>query len=301
MVNFLRQSRTLMNRRTFVKNSTFAAASVSVFGSIYWNGRSFEGNNPTTTDILGPFYRPGCPMRSNIAPPDSAGEPFSVSGTIFQADGKKPMAGALVEVWQCDEKGAYDNTSDDYLCRGAVKTGADGKYTFKTIIPVPYSVGAGYRPAHIHMRISSDDHQDLITQIYFKGDPHLKEDPSSASPQAVNRILEIKNSGKDKFVTFDIVMSKQFPLEAAAYKKLTGLYSLDDNKMLDFIHDGDLLFVKQDGLMVAALEYKGNNQFEEPDGYKVQFLFAQGAPTKIKITDYNGKVQGGVKYIKYPD
>src|SRR5688572_2711415 len=290
-----------MNRRTFVKNSALAAASVSVFGSIHWNGRSFEGNNPTTTDILGPFYRPGSPMRSNIAPPNSAGEPFTVSGTIFQLDGKKPMSGALVEAWQCDEKGVYDNTSDEYLCRGAVKTGADGKYTFKTILPVPYKVGSGYRPAHVHMRVSSDDHQDLITQIYFKGDPHLKGDSSSASPQAVNRILDVKNSPKDKFVTFDIVMSKQFPLEASAYKKLTGLYSMDNNKMYDFFNDGDLLFVKSDGLMVAALGYKGNNQFDDSNGYNVQFLFDQAGPTKIKITDENGKVQEGVKFIKYPD
>jgi len=290
-----------MNRRTFVKNSTLAAASVSVFGSIYWNGRSFEGNNPTTTDILGPFYRPGSPMRSNIVPPNTAGEPFTVSGVVYQSDGRKPMASALVEVWQCDEKGVYDNTSDDYLCRGAVKTGADGKYMFKTIVPVPYQVGGGHRPAHIHMRISSNDHQDLITQVYFKGDPHLDEDSSSSSPQAVNRILEIENSGKGKFVTFDIVMSKQFPLEAAAYKKVTGLYSMNDNTMCDFSNDGDLLFVKKDGLMIAALEYKGNNQFEESGGMKVQFSFVSGGDTNIKITEWDGKVLEGKKYIKYPD
>jgi protocatechuate 3,4-dioxygenase beta subunit len=290
-----------MNRRTFVKNSTLAAASVSVFGSIYWNGRSFEGNNPTTTDILGPFYRPGSPMRSNIAPPNTAGEPFTVSGVIYESDGRKPMASALVEVWQCDEKGVYDNTSDDYLCRGAVKTGANGTYTFRTIVPVPYKVGSGHRPAHIHMRISSDDHQDLITQIYFKGDPHLDEDSSSSSPQAVNRILEIKNSGKGKFVNFNIVMSKQFPLEAAAYRKLTGLYSMNDETMYDFVSDGDLLFVKRDGLMVSALEYKGNNQFEESPGMKVQFSFAQNGETSIKVTSWDGKVLEGKKYIKYPD
>jgi hypothetical protein len=71
--------------------------------------------------------------------------------------------------------------------------------------------------------------------------------------------------------------------------------------MYEFLNDGDLLFLKSDGLMVAALEYKGNNQFEDSSGYKVQFQFAQSGPTKIKITDENGKVQEGVKYIKYPD
>lgn len=290
-----------MNRRTFVKNSAMAAASVSVFGSIYWNGRSFEGNNPTTTDILGPFYRPGSPMRSNIAPPNTAGEPFTVSGVVYESEGRKPMASALVEVWQCDEKGVYDNTSDDYLCRGAVKTDSDGKYMFKTILPVPYKISSGYRPAHIHMRISSNDHQDLITQIYFKGDPHLEEDSSSSAPQALNRILEIRNYSKGKFVTFDIVMSKQFPLEPAAFKKLTGLYRMNDETMYDLLTDGDLLFVKRDGLMISALEYKGNNQFEESLGMKVQFSFAQGGETDIKLTSWDGKVMAGTKYIRYPD
>jgi catechol 1,2-dioxygenase len=291
-----------MNRRTFVKNSTLVAASVSVFGTINWNGRSFEGDNPTTTDILGPFYRPGTPMRANIVPPNTTGEAFTVSGTIFQRDGKKPLANALIEVWQCDDKGVYDNTSDEYLCRGAVKTGADGKYLFKTIVPVPYEVGSGYRPAHIHMRVSSDDHQDLITQIYFKGDAHLKDDASSSSPQAVNRILEMKNVSGAKAVTFDIVMSKQFPLEQAAFKKITGLYNVGEkNEKYYFYNDGDLLFLKYEGLIVGAMEYKGNNEFVDGGGYKVQFELAQGGLTKIKVTDENGKVEEGVKYIKYPD
>jgi len=68
----------------------------------------------------------------------------------------------------------------------------DGKYSFKTIVPVPYKASAtSWRPAHIHLRVSSPNHQDLITQIYFKGDPYLDQDSSSASPLAVNRILDI--------------------------------------------------------------------------------------------------------------
>ena len=80
------------------------------------------------------------------------------------------MANALIESWQCDEDEHYDNVSDEYLYRGALRTGKDGKYSFKTIVPVPYKDGEGWRPSHIHFRISSNDHQDLITQIYFEGD-----------------------------------------------------------------------------------------------------------------------------------
>jgi protocatechuate 3,4-dioxygenase beta subunit len=99
-----------MKRRTFIKNSTLTAFSVAAFGSIQWNGKSFAGDNVTTTDILGPFYRPGSPMRSNLIPPGSTGEVMHLSGTVFQKDGKTPMADALIEAWQCDEHEHYDNT-----------------------------------------------------------------------------------------------------------------------------------------------------------------------------------------------
>jgi protocatechuate 3,4-dioxygenase beta subunit len=146
------------------------------------------------------------------------------------------MTGALVEVWQCDEKGAYTTIPLTNTC--AVEL-SRREQTASILFTDNHS-----RTLQCWFRLSAQPTYTcefqrrppgFITQIYFKGDPHLKEDSSSASPQAVNRILEIKDSGKDKFVTFDIVMSKQFPLEAAAYKKLTGLYSMDNNKMYDFL------------------------------------------------------------------
>jgi protocatechuate 3,4-dioxygenase beta subunit len=88
----------------------------------------------------------------------------------------------------------------------------------------------GVLPIYIHMRISSNSQQDLITQIYFKGDKYIPTDPNSKAPQAANRILEIsKNVSNESIVTFDIVMSKEFPLDKAAYKRITGLYQFDNN------------------------------------------------------------------------
>ena len=79
-----------MKRRTFVKHSSITAFSVAAFGAIHWNGKSFEGDTETTTDILGPFYRPGAPMRSDLIPKGSSGQVMHLSGTIFQKDGKTP-------------------------------------------------------------------------------------------------------------------------------------------------------------------------------------------------------------------
>ena len=300
-----------MKRRTFVKQSALTAFSVAALGTIQWNGKTFEGDSPTTTDILGPFYRPGSPMRSDLIPAGSTGQVMNLVGTVYQKDGRTPMANALIEAWQCDEEEVYDNASDDYRFRGAQKTGKDGRYKFRTIIPVPYKDGEIWRPAHIHLRISSADHQDLITQIYFKGDKHIEKDAAAASPLAVNRILEIsKPAGKEGEVRFDVVMGKAQVLEDSAYRKITGLYKLK-NGFAEFNREDDLLMMKYNGQLLEALTYKGNNSFEGGLGYvKVRFeLLAEGGvKTVIEMGDWESgdfskavMTEEGLKYLKYSD
>ncbi len=295
-----------MKRRTFIKKSSLTALSISAFGAIQWNGKSFVGDSPTTTDILGPFYRPGAPMRSNIIPPNSKGSPMNLSGTIFKEDGKTPINNASVEIWQCDENEHYDNASDSYFFRGAIMTGKNGKYDFKTIVPVPYKADpndeSSWRPAHIHMRVSVADQQDLITQIYFKGDKYIDSDTWASSPQAVNRILNIaKNPAGGNAVTFDVVMKKEFPLDTEVYKKITGLYRMEDKSRIEFIKNDDLLFMKRNGQLSAALKYMGNNTFEGGIGFpKVSFeLLADGGSKTVVTTET--KTDIGEKYLKYSD
>lgn len=299
-----------MKRRKFIQASALTAFSISAYGNIHWNGTSFEGDNVTTTDILGPFYRPGSPMRNDLIPAGSTGEILTLGGTIFQKDGKSPLSNTLIEVWQCDENERYDNTSDDYVFRGALKTGGDGTYQIKTIVPVPYKDGEDWRPAHIHMRISSADHQDLITQIYFKGNPYITEDPASASPQSINRILEIeKDASGQKRVKFDVVMGKSLSLNDAGYSKITGLYRLK-NGMAEFQRQDDLLFLKLNGQYMEGLVYKGDNSFEGGMGYnKAKFEILSNGDVKTQITMWDSWSEDdeflekleGIKILKYKE
>lgn len=87
-----------MHRRKFVKNSTLIALSIGVFGKIEYANGAFIGDTPTTTDVLGPYYRPGSPLRTNITPFDFNGTPLHLSGTIYKADGKTPLKSCLIEV-----------------------------------------------------------------------------------------------------------------------------------------------------------------------------------------------------------
>jgi catechol 1,2-dioxygenase len=298
-----------MKRRSFIQKSSLLAFSMSAFGNISWNGKNFVGDTATTTDILGPFYRPGTPLRTDLVPAGSAAKVLLLNGTLFQKDGKKLLSDALIEIWQCDEKQVYDNTSDEYLFRGAMVTGKDGKYSFKTIVPVAYkATDIQWRPAHIHLRVSSPDHQDLISQIYFKGDPYLEQDTSSSSPQSKHRILEtgINKNGEHE-VTFNIRMQENFPLDPAMHSKIAGLYQME-NGNAEFSFMDDLLFLKLNGQIVEGLAYKGNNTFEGGLGYvkaRFEMLADGGSKVHVSIGAYDGRdpahvrTEEGIKYLKY--
>jgi len=294
-----------MQRRTFIKNSTLTVISTSTFGALNWNGKSFEGDTPTTTDILGPFYRPGSPLRTNLRRPKSTGIPIVLKGYIFKEDGKKPISNALVEIWHCDENEVYDNTSDDYNYRGGQKTKADGKYEFKSILPVPYKADpkdeTSWRPAHIHMRVSVPGQQDLITQLYFKDGKYVDTDEWASTPQAVNRILPIsKNKLGEREIIFNVIMNKEIPLDKKVYDKVAGLYDVGNGNFYEFVKNDDLLFMKQNGQLRASLKYIGNNTFEGGIGFpKVTFDLQKDGTVKVAIVRSATLKLNGIKYLKY--
>jgi len=294
-----------MQRRRFIKNSTLSVISVSAFGVLSWNGKNFEGDTPTTTDILGPFYRPGSPLRTNLRLANSNGTPIVLKGYIFKEDGKTPINNALVEIWHCDENEIYDNTSDEYKYRGGQKIKADGKYEFKSILPVPYKANpadeSSWRPAHIHMRVSVPNQQDLITQLYFKDGKYVDTDNWASSPQAVNRILNIsKNKLGEREIVFNVIMSKEIPLDKKVYDKITGLYQMEENSTLEFVKNDDLLFMKHNGQLRASLKYIGNNTFEGGIGYpKVTFELQSSGSVKVVVVRTADKTVTGTKFLKY--
>lgn len=294
-----------MQRRTFIKNSTLTVISVSAFGALNWNGKNFEGDTSTTTDILGPFYRPGSPLRTNLRLPNSNGTPIILKGSIFKEDGKSPINNALVEIWHCDENEVYDNASDEYKYRGGQKTKANGKYEFKSILPVPYKANPtdekSWRPAHIHMRVSVPNQQDLITQLYFKDGKYVDTDKWASDPKAVNRILPIsKNNSGESEIMFNVIMSKEISLDKKVYDKITGLYDMGQGNYVEFIQNDDLLFVKHNGQLIADIKYIGNNTFEGGIGFpKATFELLPDGTTKVTVVPSTTTSYSGTKFLKY--
>jgi catechol 1,2-dioxygenase len=182
----------MMDRKKFLITSSLTAVSMSVFGSVIkgLNGK-FSGDCDTTDDILGPFYRAGSPVRADLTYEGLAGNRIELKGKVLKADCITPVKNAMVEIWHCNTEGEYDNDTSDFRQRAKWVTNEKGDYSFKTILPGKYLNGELYRPAHIHYRVTESNSKELVSQIYFKGDPHISKDPWASQDKAKLRILEI--------------------------------------------------------------------------------------------------------------
>lgn len=181
-----------MDRKAFIKKTTLAVFSMSIIGKVMEASPGiFSSDCATTNDILGPFYRADAPVRNDLRIKGVAGNEIKIGGTVFGSDCKTPLKNAKVEIWHCDTDGEYDNETKEFRHRATAYADENGAYNFNTIIPGKYLNGRLYRPAHIHFRVSAKDHKELISQIYFQGDPHIEEDPWASKQKAAHRILPV--------------------------------------------------------------------------------------------------------------
>lgn len=148
-------------------------------------GAPKPGNWVATEDnILGPFHRRGAPFRAKVTPPLEPGMVLLVSGRVYGLDTRRPLANAVIDIWQANAQGRYDNddpkrppAADVFLNRTRLITDENGYYEFETIKPGPYRIGPQtWRPSHIHYWVRAPRYRELITQLYFRGDEHQKTD-----------------------------------------------------------------------------------------------------------------------------
>lgn len=133
---------------------------------------------------------------ARLAPPDEPGEPLIVSGTVRDTEGK-PVAGALVYVFHADAKGYYTpaRAMDEPNARlfGYMKTGADGRYEFRTIRPGGYPKQP--IPQHIHMLVTADGYRDhrcrSTCQLVFEDDPRMTAELHQWAKEGGNPVLHV--------------------------------------------------------------------------------------------------------------
>ena len=150
----------------------------------------------TQRDAEGPFYKAAAPDRNVI---EEEGEPLEISGKVISSDDcSTPVSNAIIDIWHCDSHGDYDMRG--YKCRGVVRTDGSGNYTFATIFPPPY----GNRPRHIHFKIRAEGHRELTTQLYFKGDPNIRND--FARNAEASRVIALRSENNLKRGVFNIFL-----------------------------------------------------------------------------------------------
>lgn len=133
---------------------------------------------PTPGQTEGPYYPVAFPPDTDFdllrtgAAAYGKGQPAWVSGTVTDTRGV-PLAGGVIEIWQCDQDGHYHHPGDGgradptFQGFGKVTLGKDGGYRFRTLKPAPYSG----RTPHIHVKVKLDGQELLTTQFYVQGDP----------------------------------------------------------------------------------------------------------------------------------
>ncbi|WP_102109322.1 protocatechuate 3,4-dioxygenase subunit beta [Oceaniglobus roseus] len=166
---------------------------------------------PQDNDLLHNFAAEG---QSAIGPR------IVVHGRVTDQFGR-PVAGALLEVWQANAGGRYRHRKEGYLAPldpnfggcGRVITGEDGSYEFRTVQPGPYPWPNGandWRPAHIHFSIFGHGFaQRLVTQMYFEGDPLIWRCPivgAIPSREAIESLIA------------PLDMARTLPMDARAYR-----------------------------------------------------------------------------------
>lgn len=138
---------------------------------------------PTPSQTEGPFYPVALPADSDFDLLHNGnasylrGQPTWVEGTVVDTAGR-PVSGAVVEIWQCDQAGHYHHPGDGgradpaFQGFGRVAVGSDGHYRFHTLRPAPYSG----RTPHIHVKVRLDRPELLTTQLYVAGDAGNERD-----------------------------------------------------------------------------------------------------------------------------
>ncbi|EGO03710.1 hypothetical protein SERLA73DRAFT_175311 [Serpula lacrymans var. lacrymans S7.3] len=218
-------------------------------------------NNPVTegateSSVLGPFFTEDA---ADVALGDSIasegkGDYMYVEGSIKTTEGK-PVPDAVIETWETDADGFYDTQYADRThpdCRGRLRSGKDGKFGYRAVVPVAYPIPVdgpvgdllmalnrhNIRPNHLHMIIEAPGFNKLVTAFYPEGDKYVYSDcVFGVKKSLVVTLKDIKddnearkrgfpNGGSFKLLELNLVLlsEEQKKANRAQYDREHGIY-----------------------------------------------------------------------------
>ncbi len=144
----------------------------------------------------GPYFKPDSPRRTSLLEPGGRGVRLDVQGYVFGL-ACRPVAGVLLDFWQADTDGAYDNAGFRY--RGHQFTDERGAFRLATIVPGLYPG----RTRHLHVKVQAPGRPVLTTQLYFPGEPRNHTD-ALFDPRL---LMTVQSAGGARTATFDFVLA----------------------------------------------------------------------------------------------
>lgn len=136
-------------------NNTTATSTLACNG-----GTSSASLTPELTE--GPYFKAGSPERASLVEGGMTGTKIVITGYVYDAK-CQPVANALLDFWQADANGNYDNSG--YTLRGHQFTDANGRYQLTTVVPGLYPG----RTEHIHVKVQAPNGKLITTQLFFPG------------------------------------------------------------------------------------------------------------------------------------
>lgn len=156
-----------------------------------------ESHGPTPSQTEGPYFTPNSPLRAGLYETGMDGTRLRVGGLALDRN-CRPLANLLVDLWQADAQGRYDNAG--YRLRGHQFTDAEGRWQFDTVLPGLYPG----RTRHLHVKLQPRGGRILTTQLYFPGDA-----ASNARDRIFDRRLLMNAAGdaEQMIARYDFVLA----------------------------------------------------------------------------------------------
>ena len=196
-----------MHRRKFLLSSFLLLPELDVAGS-FFEGKTFaatrelqatpacgDADGATPQQTAGPFFKPRSPERKSLLEAGVRGSRITLEGVVRSTQ-CQPIHNALVDFWQADANGDYDNSG--FRLRGHQFTDGAGRYRLDTIVPGVYPG----RTRHFHVRAQAPNGPLLTTQLYFPGEPENRRDGIFNA----KLLIALNDSANVKAATFDFVL-----------------------------------------------------------------------------------------------
>lgn len=146
---------------------------------------------PAVTE--GPYFKAGSPERSSLLEAGMTGVTLTLSGYVLTSD-CKPVAHALLDFWQANPQGQYDNAG--YTLRGHQYSDTNGQFRLVTVVPGLYPD----RTEHIHVKVQAPNGPILTSQLFFPGVADNSSDGIYNSALLINIQTSTSSSMQASFI-----------------------------------------------------------------------------------------------------